>query len=383
MLPSHVVRVLCCLVALAVFPGAAHAQGDRRQVIKSPDVQADGTVTFRLRAPNAEKVSLVSGEMEAAIGKAPKPLVKNADGLWTLTVGPLASGIYDYSFDVDGLRITDPSSPDVFNNRQGSRGYVEVPSPPGQHRADEWRDVPHGSVTIQWYDSKSTGRRRRVHVYTPPGYEQGAKKYPVLYLLHGSGDNDSHWMLMGRANVIADNLLADGRMQPMVIAMPDGHAYVPADPNEDRDAARAKALRQFEADLVGDVIPLIERTYRVDADRTRRAVTGLSMGGGQSLAVGLKHLDKFAWVGAFSAGTTTAEEALSALAAEPDRANAQLKLLWIKIGEDDFLLQMNRQFVERLTAAGIKHEYEETAGAHRWSVWRRYLAEFLPRLFAD
>ena len=146
---------------------------------------------------------------------------------------------------------------------------------------------------------------------------------------------------------------------------------------------RSKAIKAFEADLVGDVMPLVERTYRVEGDRTRRGITGLSMGGGQSLTVGLKHLDKFAWVGAFSAGTTTAEESLSSLAAQPDRANAQLKLLWIKIGEDDFLLKMNREFVERLKTAKIKHEYEETAGAHRWSVWRRYLGEFLPRLFND
>ena len=214
--------------------------------IVSPEIHADGKITFRLRAPKAEKVSVIC----EAVGT--QPMTKDADGVWSVTVGPVPPGIYDCQFDVDGLRITDPASPNVFGNRQGSRGYVEVPGPAGHPRPDEWRDVPHGTVTIHWYTSKATGARRRVHVYAPPGYAQEtAKRYPVLYLLHGSGDNDSHWTQLGRANVIADNLLADGRAVPMLIVMPDGHV---ADRSREREAGgRNRGRELFEKDLLESV----------------------------------------------------------------------------------------------------------------------------------
>ena len=342
----------------------------------SPEVHADGTVTFRLRAPKAEKVSVICE------GVAPQPtaMAKGADGVWSVTVGPIPPGIYDCLFDVDGLRITDPASPNVFGNRQGSRGYVEVPGPAGHPRPDEWRDVAHGTVSMHWYTSKATGARRRVHVYSPPGYSQEtAKRYPVLYLLHGSGDNDSHWTLLGRANVIADNLLADGRAVPMLIVMPDGHV---ADRSREREAGNWNRGRDlFEKDLLQSVLPLVETNYRVLADAPHRGIVGLSMGGGQSIGVGLGHLDQFAWVGAFSAAVSGADPVLAKLRSDPAAANQKLKLLWIGIGKDDFLRTRNQEFVKALEDLKIHHSYQETAGTHAWGVWRGYLAQFLPLLF--
>jgi enterochelin esterase family protein len=373
---------LCLIVLTAwalTFDSRAPGQGKRPGIV-SPEVQPDGKVVFRLAAPKAEKVTLISGDLQPVLGKDAVALTRGADGLWTLTVGPVPPGIYDYAFNVDGLRITDPSSPNVFGNRQGSRGFLEVPGPAGKPRPDEWRAVPHGKVTVHWYES-SAGVRRRVHVYTPPGYDKDpARKYPVLYLLHGSGDNDSHWVLLGRANVIADNLLAEGKMVPMLIVMPDGHVPVPAREGESKEELRARTRGAFARDLLNDVMPLVEATYRVLPDRGHRAITGLSMGGGQSLSVGLGNLDKFAWVGAFSAGIGRSNEILKAMRAG-GRGEAELKLLWIAIGKDDFLLKQNREFNQALKDANVVHDYRETAGGHRWGVWREYLTEFLPPLF--
>ncbi len=340
----------------------------------SPEVQADGKVTFRLRAPKAEKVSVIC----ESVGT--QAMAKDANGVWSVTVGPLAPGIYDCQFDVDGLRITDPASPNVFGNRQGSRGYVEVPGPAGHPRPDEWRDVPHGTVTAHWYVSKVTGARRRVHVYAPPGYQQEtSQRYPVLYLLHGSGDNDSHWTLLGRANVIADNLLADRRAVPMIIVMPDGHV---ADRSTERAEGRRNRGREpFEKDLLESVLPLVEANYRVLADPQHRGIVGLSMGGGQSIGVGLGHLDQFAWVGAFSSAVSGDDPVLAKLRSDPAAANQKLKLLWIAVGKADFLLARNRDFVKALDELKIRHTFQESEGSHAWGVWRGYLAEFLPLVF--
>ena len=240
--------------------------------------------------------------------------------------------------------------------------------PPARRATTSGGRPPHGSLTLHWYDSKATSTRRRVHVYTPPGYGASTKKYPVLYLLHGAGDNDAHWAQLGRANVIADNLLADGKLTPMVIVMTDGHAYRPQ-PGE--QGGREKALKMFEDDLLGDVVPLVEKAYRVDTTRERRAIAGLSMGGAQSLNVGLGHADRFAWIGAFSAATMGVDTKVAALAANAAAFNKGSRLLWLRIGKDDFLLQQNRALVDSLKKAGIVHEYEEIEGAHMWGVWRR------------
>lgn len=375
---------MCLLLVcgLGVRSSVAQERGRQRapQVV-SPEVHEDGRVTLRVRAPKAGEVVVQSGELQRALGGSLPSMKKGENGVWSVTLGPVAPGIYDYYFVVDGLRITDPTSPHVFANRRGTRGYVDVPGPPDKPRHDQWRDVPHGAVTAHWYPSSTTGQRRRLHVYTPPGYHESRwRKYPVMFLLHGAGDNDSHWTKLGRAHVIMDNLIADGKAKPMVVVMPDGHVYVPQS-SEDREVSRARRGEAFEKELINDIIPYIEARYRVRQGAMHRAIVGLSMGGGQSLGVGLKHVDEFAWVGGFSSAVFGGDAALEALVKDPRRVDRRLKLLWIAIGTDDFLLERNREFIAGLKKRNIDHEYHETDGAHMWSVWRRYLADFAPRLF--
>ena len=384
MLPLQNLRMCGAPAAVVVGLLASACFAQTRPPIVSPEVQADGRVTFRLNAPQAQAVKLVGGETKLFLKDQGNELTKGADGVWSLTVGPVAPAIYDYAFNVDGLQITDPSSTNVFGNRQGSRGFLEVPGPKGQPRHDEWRDVPHGSVNMHWYPQAGGDARRRFHVYTPAGYHAAAdRKYPVLYLLHGSGDNDSHWMLIGRANIIADNLIADGKAAPMIIVMPDGHPPIPAGESEDRDVLRARATVAFEKDLLQAIIPLVESTYRTQASDAQRAIAGLSMGGNQALTVGLNHIDKFDYVAGFSSGLRNPEQTLGSLLAEPAAANQQLKLLWIGCGEQDGLVEANQRFHTLLAEKQIQHVWKLTEGGHSWSVWRRYLNEFLPLLFRE
>lgn len=362
--------------------------------VRSPVVEA-GRVSFSLYAPKATAVKLRSGEIAYATrgtkvftrddttgvwNYEQKTFARGEDGVWTLAVGPLPSGLYEYMFDVDGVVIVDPDNGQVAPGTRGARGMVEVPGPAGQPRHDEWRDVPHGAVTMHWYDSRVTSSRRRLHVYTPPGYDPtAARKYPVLYLLHGNSGHDGNWTQAGRANVVADNLVADGKSVPMIIVMPDGHAYRP--PPGERESELK--WQRFEGDLLKEVVPLVERTYRASSDREDRAITGLSMGGGQSLSAGLRLSDHFAWIGGFSSSLGAAFPLVPAAGDTAAAFNAKTRLLWIAIGRDDYapVLKLNRDFIERLKAAGVRHEYLETEGMHMWNVWRQYLADFLPRLF--
>lgn len=366
-------------IAVCLVPATAEVQESQVPDVRSPVVAADGRVTLSVYAPKAASVALVSGEIDR-VSKGPRAMTRDERGVWSVTTGPLPPGIYDYVFEIDGVRNTDPASPNVFGNLRGSRGYAEVPGPAGLPRHDEWRDVPHGAVTAHWYESKVTSTRRRVHVYTPPGYVGSSRRYPVLYLLHGAGDNDSHWSVFGRANVIADNLIADGRVEPMVIAMPDGHPYEP-DPKETRETRMRRSAEGFEADLLQEVMPLVERAYRVRTETAARAIAGLSMGGGQSLYVSLRHPDRFGWVGAFSSAPWAAMPLVPRLKQDPRAVNESVRLLWIRIGKDDFLMEPHTAFVTSLKEAGVRHDYAVTDGAHMWSVWRRYLAEFLPLAF--
>ena len=389
------VPLIACVVlmpqAAAMFVSAARAQAQPSASVAAPPLRSpvlhdDGRVTLSLRAPKAERVVVGSGELTALVGAEALRMTRGDDGVWSATFGPVPPGIYDYAFDVDGVRVTDPLSTNVMGNRTGSRGYLEVPGPKGAPRIDQWRDVPHGSVTRHWYVSKTTGVRRSVHVYAPPpGAAASEAKLPVVYLLHGSGDDDRHWSLLGQANVIADNLIAAGKMQPAIIVMPDGH---PAGPTPDLPRDSEERMKFFDRnrelfarDLLDDVVPLIESRYPVRTDAAGRAVVGLSMGGGQALDVGLKHTERFAWIGAFSSGGRRLEEAAAASAGDPQRADSQIRLLWIACGVDDRLLDQNRALHAKLEELNVRHEYLETPGGHTWTVWRRYLSEFLPLLF--
>jgi len=257
--------------------------------------------------------------------------------------------------------------------RSPRTSVVDVPGDPP--RLHDWQEVPHGTVRLHEYASKSLGRRRPLRVYTPPGYDKEVSvSYPVLYLFHGSGDNEATWTSFGRAHLIADNLLAQGKAKAMIIAMTDGHAATAGGPTN---------LEAFGKDLLEDVMPFVEANYRTKADREHRAIVGLSMGGGQSLTVGLNHLDRFAWVGGFSAAIAAPETSVATALADPAATNAKLRLLWIACGKEDRLVEHATKLSDLLKSKEIRHDLKITEGNHSWPVWRRYLGEFLPLLFTE
>ena len=355
--------------ATAVRPAAAIRRTETPA--PSPEVHPDRTVTFRLRAPNAKDVK-VAGEWPGGA-----TALTNNDGVWSATLGPLEPNIYGYSLTVDGLSMVDPNNPWVKPMRAARTSVLEVPGEPPQ--LWEFQPVPHGTVHEHVYFSKSLNTKRRFHVYTPPGYEKNSKNYPVLYLFHGSGDNDATWTDTGRAQFISDNLLAQNKTKPMVIVMTDGHAFT-GNPVQVSTNLVNRNVEAFSDDLLKDVMPLAESTYRVQANRDNRAIIGLSMGGGQSLNIGLRHRELFAWVGGMSSYLPNAEKVVAE--AFPD-SKSNLKVLWFACGKDDRLVENARQLSAALKAKGIPHEFKETPGNHSWPVWRRYLGEFMPLLFVD
>ncbi len=346
----------------------APARRARPPAIVSPELAEDRRVTFRLMAPKATEVLVVGQWNEGRV-----PLVKGSNGLWSATTGPIEPGVWEYSFQVDGLAMIDPGNPAIKPMRAPRTSILSVPGQPPL--LCEFQDVPHGVVHQHTYRSKSLDRVRELVVYTPPGYEQAGATFPTLYLQHGSGDNQATWVAHGKAHWILDNLIAQGRAKPMVVVMMDGHAALGGG-----ERMMQNYISLFERDLLEDVLPFIEKTYRVKTDATSRAIVGLSMGGGQSLGIGLRHTDRFAWVGGFSSAIPDTDSIAESLA-HADATNQQLKLLWIACGKDDFLLKRNTDFIALLTEKKIQHTWKQSEGAHSWPVWRGYLAEFAPLLF--
>lgn len=342
--------------------------------VTSPVVAPDRKVTFRLMAPKVSEV-LLSGEFMSGS----KPLEKNADGLWSITVGPLDPEVYHYNLTIDGVRSIDPGNADVKTGSTPStlQSILEVSgdTPAFYDR----QPVPHGEVRTHWYESKSLGTLRRVTVYLPPGYDaDAAARYPVLYLFHGANADETAWIRLGRANLILDNLLAAGKTRPFIVVMPFGYGVPPGTGYGGDNTAR------FSRDLLEDVIPFVESHYRASAGREHRAIVGLSMGGGQALNIGLNHVDLFSHIGGFSSGLGNAADFPKTYAAPLTASaavNQQLKLLWIGCGTEDGAMARNREFSAFLTAGGIKHTFRETPGAHTWMVWRRYLHGVAPLLF--
>jgi enterochelin esterase family protein len=308
--------------------------------------------------------------------KEPKPLQKDDKGVWSLTVGPLPAGFYTYGYAIDGgLRMPDPTNPNLELRRWGATSMFIVP---GTEKAVfEERPVPHGTVSVNFYDSKNLGTSRMFYVYTPPGYETGREKYPVFYLLHGGGQIESSWTWTGHANVIMDNLLADKKIKPMVVVMPYGHI-----PREMRgpEAPLAPAdTLTIEKELLTGVKPIVESKYRVLTDRGHRAIGGLSMGAAQSLSIGLHHLDLFAYVAAFSGGGDRDEWGK----ADPAVLNQQLKVLWMGCGTEDPGYANMKGMADFLTEKKIQHIYNESGGGHSWPNWQVYLSKYAPLLFRD
>ena len=361
------------LILIAALTLAAHAQNAPRPApIVSPDI-ADGRVTFRMRAPQAKEVALRGQWNKDAV-----PMTRGEDGVWTAAVEPAPAGVWEYSFVVDGLNVLDPLNSAFKPQREPQKSILHIPSiPPAPW---DWQDVPHGTVHGHSYASKALGKPHELLVYTPPGYERDtAKTFPLLVLQHGSGDNQRTWVAHGKAHWILDSLIAQNKARPMIVVMLDGH---PLGAMQRDDLKRGSAMEAFQRELFEDAIPLVESLYRVEKDAAHRAIAGLSMGGAQSLTVGLGNLDRFAWVGAFSAGPPS-PEATQKFLADPDAANAKLRLLWIAVGKDDFLRQRNEEYVAALKEKGVRHEWQMTEGDHSWPVWRRYLVEFAPLLFTE
>jgi enterochelin esterase family protein len=370
--------ILCSLVAAAaVFaadppatpaPAPAAPRTAPPASVISPEIMPDRRVAFRFRAPNAQVVT-VSGQFQ----KNAVPLVKDESGVWSITVGPVAPGVYEYNFTVDGIAMIDPGNRDIKPMRAPRTSILEIPGDPPL--LSDFQAVPHGKVTLHWYASNSLGRRRALQVYTPPGYDADpTARFPTLYLFHGSGDNEATWVAHGHAHWILDNLIAQHRAQPMIVVMLDGHALAPESP-----AGRGGNTAAFERDLLEDAMPLVVANYRTREDAAHRAIIGLSMGGGQSLTIGLKHPDLFAWLGGMSSSVGNAATLIGDSAA----LNRQLRLFWFACGRDDSLLKANQDFDAALTARNVRHQFVATPGNHSWPVWRGYVADFVPQLFHD
>ncbi len=374
------ISCLFCAIATQV-----HTQNP----IQSPEVHEDGRVTFRIAAPRADSVKVNGSWMSFGENTT---LVKGDSGIWEVTVGPLAPELYAYSFTVDGVKTLDPSNKEV--QRDGTWSVNNVLFVPGQASAlYAPKHGPKGTVHQVWYESPTLDLTRRMFIYTPPGYEDSQASYPVLYLLHGGGGDEEAWPTLGAAPTIMDNLINQGKAVPMIVVMtngnPDQAAAYPASPPMETQSAggRGMANMQFEKSLINDVIPWVESHYRVKKGAENRALTGLSMGGLQTINTSLNYPGMFDYYGVMSMGFPD----MSRFGVELDEEErtrqirrlqeADPELYWVAIGEDDFLYESVVTMRERLDALDFDYEYRESEGGHTWSVWRIYLSEFAPKLF--
>jgi enterochelin esterase family protein len=364
----------------------AMGQPPRGPWVISPQVHVDKTVTFRYLAPRAIAVKL-SGQFL----KAPVEMVKDSIGIWSITVGPINPDIYPYSFNVDGVTVMDPANVAFFPNERFKASLVDVPGDkPIIHAL--W-DVPHGSITYEYYPSLE-GSTGSVVVYTPPGYDKNSSaRYPVFYLISGTTDTEETFFKVGQVNFILDNLIAEGKAKPMIVVMPYGNPMArmaeqrgepkPADliSREGDDAIRRAKL--FEGDLINQVIPYIEKNYRTIADRNSRAIGGFSRGGGQTLRAGFGNMNTFAWICSYSAGLSAAEmeSNYKHIGADAKKTNEQLRLLWVSVGSEDFLYNGNLEFMEYLKSKNVNYKSLITGGGHTWMNVKTYVAETAPLLF--
>jgi len=390
-------------------------RGPQLPPVTSPEVSADRTVTFRIAAPNAQSVRITGGDIPNIAQHA--QMTKGSNGVWEATVGPLDAGAYRYSFNVDGVTVVDPRNAAVSESLSNVSSVVVVP---GSDYFDT-KEVPHGAVAEITYYSTALKKFRRMHVYTPPGYESGKDKYPVFYLLHGSGDNDDAWTSVGRAGFIFDNLIAMKKAKPMIVVMPASHTQnttgggrAAGPPSTDPNVPSPPD--EFTQDFLTDLMPYAETHYRIVTDRAHRAIAGLSLGGSQTLNIVIPHLNEFSYIGVFSSGllgafgggrgggrgVAGASGALVAAPAVPEPVAAAgpnlweqqhkaeldnaawkkgLKLVWFSTGKDDSLITTSRSTVDLLNKHGFNATFHESAGAHTWLNWRDYLVQFTPQLF--
>jgi enterochelin esterase-like enzyme len=356
------------------LPLGAKAQRPWIQPIESPIVHPDRTVTFYFKAPNAKRV-----EVSSEFIKEPQPMKLDSSEIWSTTLGPVEPNLYPYYFLVDSVSVADPNNVDIFPNERLKRSLVDVP---GQTQAIyAIQDVSHGEITHCYYKSKSMNAFRPLLVYTPPGYRHNSDTYPVFYLISGTTDTEETWFRVGRVNFILDNLIAQKKAVPMIVVMPYGNTFTGTpDPSS---LQAAEMYKVFNDDLIGSIIPYVEANYRVMPDRERRAIAGFSRGGGQSLFAGFTNIDKFGWICSYSAYLTPEvfERYFSNLYAKPEVTNKQLKLLWLGVGNQDFLYKQAVTFIDLLKEKKIEQKNLITTGGHTWMNARLYLAETLQLFF--
>jgi enterochelin esterase family protein len=363
--------------------------------VRSPEVNADHTVTFRLRAPQASAVDLVG---EVLQGKGPQRMVKGSDGVWTITIGPLPPEIWIYNFRIEGVDLPDPANISIMPRAAGTGAISSFVEVPGRSAAFyDSRTVTHGEVRMVLYRSKAMGVDRYLWVYTPPNYDKSTTKYPVYYLLHGNGETQAGWIMNGRANIILDNLIAEGKAQPMVVVMPHGHALQSASVGPIATVTPAamdfRDFTLFTKEFLEEIIPTIEKNYRVYADADHRAIGGLSMGAMQSVSIGLSHPELFHYVLAYSGGFGSL-----ALAPAPGPVEEQapwkqllansvetkkwLHLLFLGSGQQETgMVGPGQRLVQLFREHGINALWADHTGGHVFSVWRNHLNESVPLLF--
>ncbi len=392
-LPLGIASLLCCLAL--IFSSTAIAQQAPKQkqappafmgapAAVSPEIHADNKVTFRLSAPKAGEVTL-SGEWMEGFG-ASEIMSRDDEGVWSITVGPLTPEFYGYSFNVDGVKALDPGN--ANHKRDGRRVDCILLIPGKESALYEVQDVPHGTLAKVWYASPTLDITRRMYVYTPPGYESGSDRYPVFYLLHGGGGDEDAWSTLGRTGQILDNLIAQGEARPMIVVMPNGNAYQAGTPGEVPEPdgrsnmsreERAKFSGMFEKSLVADIVPFIEKNYRVRTGKDYRAIAGLSMGGGHTFRITAENPEMFGYVGVFSAGVRNVDETMED---QLKNLRAGNKLYWVACGVDDRLAYAGSQtLVDLLKKLDFTHNFRESTGGHTWANWRIYLSEIAPLLF--
>ena len=389
--------IIAMLVCTTTFAQQALWGG---QDIKSPEIHTNNTVTFRLMAPEAQKVEITGDflptqKMQTPYGEFDAPgvaaLTKNAQGVWEFTTPePLAPELYSYTLIVDGVKIIDPGNVYMIRDVASVTSVFII----GGGRADLYKvnNVPHGTVARRWYDSPTLNMTRRITIYTPPGYETSTAKYPVFYLLHGAGGDEEAWIALGRAAQILDNLIAQGKAKPMIVVMTNGNVVQKASPGEsERGMYKPTFMEEtrmdgeFEA-AFPDVMKFIESNYRTIENKANRAIAGLSMGGFHSLHISKEYPDKFDYVGLFSAAIMPREGITSKVYDNLDeKLKIQFaqkpKLYWIACGRTDFLIEANNDFRQKLYDNKYQHTNFETPDGHIWKNWRIYLTEFVPKLF--
>jgi enterochelin esterase-like enzyme len=357
MKPSFATAIIILLVMAKGF-------SQRPPAISSPDVHPDRSITFRYFSRTAVRVML-KGEFLSA----PMAMSKDTSGIWTITVPPVKPDIYPYSFNVDSVELADPNNTYIFANERFKRSIVEIPG--DEPLVHSLQNVPHGKINYHYYPSSTLSATRQLLVYTPPGFNANGKtKYPVLYLIHGGSDTEETWTKVGRANLIADNLIAKGLARPMIIVMPYGNV-------------RPSPMPDFTRDMMNDIIPFVEASYPVLTDSKNRAVAGFSVGGGQTLNIGLTNTDKFAYICSYAPFTATEEFQKNFANWSPDaeKINKQVKLFTISVGTEDFLYESVKKNLAMFDEKKIKVKSYIVSGGHTWMNCKQYLATTLQEIF--